>query len=374
MIFLLFSLVAIGLVPFTTQVHAENIVKVEMNGELMTFPDQQPMINQDGRTIVPVRFVATGLGAYVSWDSKTQTVTIQKDRDIIKLTIGQKQAIKNGQVLSFDTSASIVNSRTMVPLRFVSEGLGAYVAWDGATKTVIVKTKVQDTTGDQTGSTGQLDPVFSQTDIWKLTNITTEDKLNGGRYFIKNNQVVMIDNSNNEYKAHPIIDTLNPYINQQVYNVTKSLITKDGYVYNGLYLPGVMVYFANSYISAVNNADYFDYTFYETKRDNPKHMYNEDSFSDHPAFSLRLISLYDDAEKGLVNPTYSQKLEDSLVALFGKDTGTKISDYILNSYDTYYHTPGTAQVRETTTIDNIKIDYFAYGTNNIEYFYFAYLN
>ncbi len=374
MIFLLFSLVAIGLVPFTTQVHAENIVKVEMNGELMTFPDQQPMINQDGRTIVPVRFVATGLGAYVSWDSKTQTVTIQKDRDIIKLTIGQKQAIKNGQVLSFDTSASIVNSRTMVPLRFVSEGLGAYVAWDGATKTVIVKTKTQDT-GSQTGSTGQLDPIFTQANIGDMTNITDEEHIQTDGYVVKDNIIYVVDTSGDNYKLHTTDTTFNPYINQQVYNVTKSLITKDGYVYDMLNLLGIHVFFANSYISAFNNMDYFDYTFYETKgAENPNHMYNEDSFSEHPTFSLTLNSLYDDAEKGLVNPTYSQKLEDSLVALFGKDTGTKISDYILNSYDTYYHTPGTAQVRETTTIDNIKIDYFAYGTNNIEYFYFAYLN
>jgi hypothetical protein len=109
---------------------------VKLNGKEMTFPDQQPYINKNMRTMVPVRFISEGLGAKVGWDEKSKTVTIEAKDRVIKLRIGENKATVNGKTLTFDTKAEFKNGRTMVPLRFVSEAMGAKVSWDEDTKTV----------------------------------------------------------------------------------------------------------------------------------------------------------------------------------------------------------------------------------------------
>ncbi|WP_422446172.1 copper amine oxidase N-terminal domain-containing protein [Thermoanaerobacterium sp. DL9XJH110] len=109
---------------------------VRLNGKEMTFPDQQPYINKNMRTMVPVRFISEGLGAKVGWDEKSKTVTIEAKDRVIKLRMGENKATVNGKTLTFDTKAEFKNGRTMVPLRFVSEAMGAKVFWDEAAKTV----------------------------------------------------------------------------------------------------------------------------------------------------------------------------------------------------------------------------------------------
>ncbi len=376
-IVLLFSLVAISFVPFTTLVHAETKVKVEMNGELMAFPDQQPIINQDGRTIVPVRFVAVGLGAYVDWDGKTQTVTISKGSDTIKLTIGEKQATKNGQVLTFDTSASIVNSRTMVPLRFVSEGLGAYVAWDGATKTVIVKTKAQDTTGSQTGGTAYTpngDDVFTKANITDLTNIYDPNVEPYG-YKVVDHTIQIYDFSDysgNTNKYHILEGTMNPNINTQVYNVTRALIGKEGYV--GVAYPNkrVVIRYGYNKTAVNNNYTFFTFGFNEDFHYNAKSDWQDDRFSDNVIFDLDLYNLYVDASQGRVNDYYKQRLYDAIIGIFGENTGKKVFNEVLYEYnDLVTHPPEV--IRRTQKIDNVQVDVGNTGRDMTLSFYFSYL-
>lgn len=114
-------------------------VKVMVNGQEVHFPDQLPYINKDNRTMVPVRFVSESLGAKVSWDNENRMVIIEKGQDIIKLKIGENKALVNGKTVSFDTSAILQNDRTMVPVRFISEALGAKVSWNQENKTVIIE-------------------------------------------------------------------------------------------------------------------------------------------------------------------------------------------------------------------------------------------
>ncbi len=376
-IVLLFSLVAIGFVPFTTLVHAENAVKVEMNGELMTFPDQQPIINQDGRTIVPVRFVAVGLGAYIAWDGQTQTVTISKGSDTIKLTIGEKQATKNGQVLTFDTSASIVNSRTMVPLRFVSEGLGAYVAWDGATKTVIVKTKAQDTTGSQTGGTAYTpngDDVFTKANITDLTNIYDPNVEPYG-YKVVDHTIQLYDFSDysgNTNKYHILEGTMNPNINTQVYNVTRALIGKEGYV--GITYPNenAVIRYGYNETGVNNDITFFTFDFNEKLYYSAKRDWQDDRFSDKVVFELELYRLYESAADGYVNDYYKQRLHDAIIGIFGKETGEKVFNEILYEYnDLVTHPPEV--IRRTYKIDNVQVDVGNTGRDMTLHFFFSYI-
>lgn len=123
-------------VPATAQ--AANTVFVEIDGQKQVF-DQPPVI-VNNRTLVPLRGIFESLHADVQWDQANMTVTATKGNTSISLQIGSKQASKNGQLLELDVEAQLVNNRTMVPARFVSEALGAIVKWDGEKHTVRIFT------------------------------------------------------------------------------------------------------------------------------------------------------------------------------------------------------------------------------------------
>jgi len=88
-----------------------------------------PPIIVDGRTLVPVRVVSENLGASVDWDAATQTVIIVAPTKRIILPVGRPIATVNGETIILDVPARIVSGRTMVPIRFVSEALDAAVDW-----------------------------------------------------------------------------------------------------------------------------------------------------------------------------------------------------------------------------------------------------
>jgi hypothetical protein len=111
-------------------------VNVTIDGKSQSY-DQPPVIIHD-RTLVPLRGIFESLGAKVIWDGNTRRVTATKGNTTIVLQIGSKTAYKNGVAINLDPEPQIVNGRTMVPVRFVSEALGADVKWDGSTRTVII--------------------------------------------------------------------------------------------------------------------------------------------------------------------------------------------------------------------------------------------
>ncbi len=104
-----------------------------VNGEAKTL-DAAPII-RNSRTMLPVRFVAENLGATVGWDDATKTVSVKSADTTIEIVIGATTAKVNGNVINLDSPAFIENSRTYLPVRVVAENLGATVAWDDATKT-----------------------------------------------------------------------------------------------------------------------------------------------------------------------------------------------------------------------------------------------
>jgi len=93
---------------------------------------------QDGRTLVPLRFVGESLGATVGWDGDKRMVTYTLGNTQINLVIDDTHARVNGADVTLDVPPRIVNSRTMVPVRFVSERLGAAVGWEADARTVWV--------------------------------------------------------------------------------------------------------------------------------------------------------------------------------------------------------------------------------------------
>ncbi|MCA1293764.1 copper amine oxidase N-terminal domain-containing protein [Paenibacillus sp. alder61] len=115
-------------------------LRVELNGEKMSFPDAQPLVDKSNRVQVPVRFVSEALGAKVAWNSKTKKVTVDLNSNQIVLTLGKKAYTVNGKTEPMDTAALRKSDRTYVPLRFVSEALGAQVNWDSLNYMVSIHT------------------------------------------------------------------------------------------------------------------------------------------------------------------------------------------------------------------------------------------
>lgn len=104
------------------------IPTVFYNNEKIFF-DQIPVI-ENGRTLVPLRAIFETFGAQVSWDEATNTVTAEKDGTEVKLTIDNPTAYKNGEAITLDVPAKLVNGRTLVPVRFVSDCFDVSVEWD----------------------------------------------------------------------------------------------------------------------------------------------------------------------------------------------------------------------------------------------------
>jgi len=113
-------------------------IRVVVNGTKINFPDAEPFIDENSRTQVPIRFVGEALGANVSWDGNTKKVTITLNGKKVVLQIGNKNYEVNGQQKQMDTVALLKESRTFVPVRFVSEALGATVKWNANIRTVYI--------------------------------------------------------------------------------------------------------------------------------------------------------------------------------------------------------------------------------------------
>ncbi len=117
-------------------------IKVLINGQTVMFDVSPQLIND--RTMVPMRKIFEDCGAKVDWDEKTQTVTavrtVSDPWEIktteVKLTIGQNKIIINGQEKEIDVAPVVIDDRTLVPVRFISEALGGIVEWIDDTQIV----------------------------------------------------------------------------------------------------------------------------------------------------------------------------------------------------------------------------------------------
>ena len=119
---------------------AQRELKVFIDGQEYVFEDAKPYIDSRNRTLVPIRFIAEALGAKVDWN-EDGIVSIEKDEDAVTYKIGEFQATKNGEIVEFDTCGEIKYDRTFVPVRYISELLSAQVEWNANEYSVIIKSK-----------------------------------------------------------------------------------------------------------------------------------------------------------------------------------------------------------------------------------------
>ena len=131
-------LLMVVIMTMCVNVSAQTDVKVTLDGNEVYFPDAKPFIDERDRVLVPIRFVSEALGAFVDWENETRTAVIKQDNDEIRYTVYQPMAYLNGEMMVMDTYGILKDCRTMVPIRFISELLGCAVVWDENTSTVVI--------------------------------------------------------------------------------------------------------------------------------------------------------------------------------------------------------------------------------------------
>src|SRR5690606_9585487 len=105
-----------------------------------------------GRTLVPLRAIFEKLEAKVDWASKTQTVTATKGSTVIVLRVNDVSASVNQKGVTLDVPPMVINQAIFVPLRFVSEALGATVGVDNARNVITIQTSGNVCNGGQVHS------------------------------------------------------------------------------------------------------------------------------------------------------------------------------------------------------------------------------
>lgn len=116
----------------TASAAATRPVTVLLDNKKMAFDVQPQIINN--RTMVPLKGIFDALQISVNWDQKTKTVTGTKEDTVIKLTIHDSTAYINGKAVQLDTPAVIKNGRTLVPLRFIAEAAESRITWNSTAR------------------------------------------------------------------------------------------------------------------------------------------------------------------------------------------------------------------------------------------------
>lgn len=119
-------------------VAGQSAVRVLVDGDPVMF-DQPPII-EGSRVLVPLRGIFEKMGATVEWRPASRTVLAARGTTLVELTIGSRIAKVSDRPVTLDVPALIIRGRTLVPLRFISESLGAQVEWHPAARTVLINT------------------------------------------------------------------------------------------------------------------------------------------------------------------------------------------------------------------------------------------
>jgi hypothetical protein len=158
-------------------------VSIVLNGSAVSFPDQQPFIDSvSGRTMIPLRFVAEKMGAEVSWDPVKNSAVIEKNGTTIIMEVDSTTPFINGVKVNLDAPAKLVNDRVMVPVRFISEAMGARVEWDGNSNSVKVYTNgvvippEQKTPDGMLPNEDRIQKELTQEDIQRLRSYPNENE------------------------------------------------------------------------------------------------------------------------------------------------------------------------------------------------------
>lgn len=115
-----------------------NAPYVQLNDKILGF--EVPPVMEDDRMLVPIRFLFEQMGATVEWEEETLTASIESESSTVEFSIDVAVAQVNGTAKTMDVPARLINDKTFIPLRFISENLGYNVEWDESINTAIITT------------------------------------------------------------------------------------------------------------------------------------------------------------------------------------------------------------------------------------------
>lgn len=144
--FVIFSIMLVFTAATMAEESEKQKIKVFLNGELINFSSQEPTV-VERRTLIPLRGIFEKMGYSVSWDPKTKACTISNDIQKITMRSGHKGMQVNDRAYMLDVPAQIINNSLMIPLRAVAECTGATVTWDASTKSVYINSSTSESLG-----------------------------------------------------------------------------------------------------------------------------------------------------------------------------------------------------------------------------------
>ena len=169
-------------IAFPALTYAQSNIQVKLDGNYVKFSGQEPTVINN-RTMVPLRGIFENLGYSIEWDADTKTATLKKDNKSISIQTGADSFSVNGVGKKLDVPAQILNGSLMLPLRAIGEAAGLSVVWDSNSKTVVM------------------------TNIAQVTNISTDSKEDIKKYLDE----IQIYNNNEDY----IMEIIRYYMNNQ---------------------------------------------------------------------------------------------------------------------------------------------------------------
>ena len=113
-------------------------VTIDGNSVKFTASSGSPTVDENSRTLVPLRAAMEAYGCKVSWDEPSKTATVSKNDGIVQVPVGENRIIVNGAKINTDTKAKIIDGRVYLPIRAVLEAFGASVGWDQTSQCVTV--------------------------------------------------------------------------------------------------------------------------------------------------------------------------------------------------------------------------------------------
>lgn len=146
--------------------YAAKEVKIEIDGKAMV-PKDMPAVIIDGRTMLPMRQIAQELGCEVNWNEAAKQIYVMRGSDIIVFTVDSKTGYENGKEFTMDVPATIVNDRTMLPVRALADALHLNIKWNDPNRIVSIQS------GDTVVKDEPKAPESGQTTTGTLTGIQT---------------------------------------------------------------------------------------------------------------------------------------------------------------------------------------------------------
>lgn len=188
--FLILILMVTLFFSFGTSTNAASI-NIKVDG--VNFGNNEALISNE-RTYIPVRKFSELLGSYVEWDSKTKQVLVVKDGVELKFVVNEKRVLYDNEVYYMDTPLINVNGVTYAPVRFIAEALRYNVEWDSSTNTININEKqfyvVQE--GDTLQSISQLKGV-SLENLMKWNKLNSEQLTVNKKLFLEPVELTAVD-------------------------------------------------------------------------------------------------------------------------------------------------------------------------------------